>query len=485
MTALPKIIQGGMGVGVSDWRLAQAVSRAGQLGVVSGTALDLLLARRLQMGDPGGHLARAAAKFHLPDVVARVWDRYFIPGGKAPDKRFLPVPMHSLQPARSLVELTVLANFIEMTLAKEGHNGIVGLNLLEKIQLPTIPSLFGAMLAGVDFVLMGAGIPRAIPGILDQLAAGQPTKLRIDVAGADAGSEHWAHFDPAPFMGQPEGQLRRPAFLAIVSSTTLAIALAKKASGRVDGFVIEGPTAGGHNAPPRGAFALNSQGEPIYGARDEPDLAKIAALGLPYWMAGSYGEAGRLADALALGAVGIQVGTAFAFCEESGLDPAWKQLVLKGSRKRQIRVVTDPVASPTGFPFKVIHGTEAGLPVCGEGRTRVCDLGYLRHLYQKPDGTTGYRCPSEPVADYLRKGGTVEETEGRLCVCNGLVATYGTPQITADGTLEQPLLTGGDDAARIARFLAPGRESYTALEVIERLLAPAPPAADEPAHPAV
>ena len=45
---LPQIIQGGMGVGISNWQLAQAVSRRGQLGVVSGTALDQMLARRLQ-----------------------------------------------------------------------------------------------------------------------------------------------------------------------------------------------------------------------------------------------------------------------------------------------------------------------------------------------------------------------------------------------------------------------------------------------------
>ena len=45
---LPRVIQGGMGIAVSSWRLASAVARAGQLGVVSGTALDLVLARRQQ-----------------------------------------------------------------------------------------------------------------------------------------------------------------------------------------------------------------------------------------------------------------------------------------------------------------------------------------------------------------------------------------------------------------------------------------------------
>lgn len=60
---LPVVIQGGMGVAVSDWRLARAVSLTGQLGVVSGTAVDVLMTRRLQSGDPGGHVRRALAAF--------------------------------------------------------------------------------------------------------------------------------------------------------------------------------------------------------------------------------------------------------------------------------------------------------------------------------------------------------------------------------------------------------------------------------------
>jgi NAD(P)H-dependent flavin oxidoreductase YrpB (nitropropane dioxygenase family) len=54
MTAWPTIIQCGMGVGISHWRLARAVASQGQLGVVSGTALDQIYARRLQEGDPEG-----------------------------------------------------------------------------------------------------------------------------------------------------------------------------------------------------------------------------------------------------------------------------------------------------------------------------------------------------------------------------------------------------------------------------------------------
>ena len=173
------IIQGGMGVAVSGWTLARTVARLGQLGVVSGTALAVVLARYLQLGDPQGELRHALQQFPIPGVAARVLAQYFVPGGKAPATPFKPITMPTLRPNPALVELTVVANFVEVFLAKRGHGGLVGINFLEKIQLPTLPSLYGAMLANVDYVLMGAGIPRSIPGALDQLALGQPADLRI------------------------------------------------------------------------------------------------------------------------------------------------------------------------------------------------------------------------------------------------------------------------------------------------------------------
>ena len=57
----------------------------------------------------------------------------------------------------------MVANFVEVYLASEGHDGMVGINYLEKTQLATPYAIYGAMLAGVDFVLMGAGLPREIP----------------------------------------------------------------------------------------------------------------------------------------------------------------------------------------------------------------------------------------------------------------------------------------------------------------------------------
>ncbi len=465
----PVIIQGGMGVAVSNWQLARAVSLMGELGVVSGTALAMVLARRLQAGDPTGDLRRALGNFPLPGLAERVLDRHFVPGGKAPGAPFALAAMPTIQPGPALTELTIVANFVEVFLAKEGHAGLVGINLLEKIQVPTLPSLYGAMLADVDYVLMGAGIPRSIPGILDRLAIGERVELKMDVAGAVPGDDFSTTLDPLAYTNGPKLKLRRPKFLAIVSSTTLAITLAKKSNGVVDGFVVEGDLAGGHNAPPRGALQLDELGQPVYGLRDAPDLEKIRALGLPFWLAGSYARPEKLAEALRLGAAGIQVGTAFAFCAESGVLPHLKKQALNASRAGDARVFTDPLASPTGFPFKVVElaGTVAKAAVYA-ARERICDLGYLRELYRKSDGQVGYRCPGEPVEDYVRKGGNAADTAGRKCLCNGLAATVGLGQ-TRDGAAEPALVTAGNELSELARLVRPGEEEFTAADVVRYL----------------
>lgn len=467
----PRIIQGGMGAGVSGWPLARAVSRLGQLGVVSGTALDAILARRLQRGDADGSLRRALAHFPSSEAVSRALAQYFVPGGKPPEQPFRGVPLFTAVPTIVQQELAVIAGFVEVWLAKEGHDGVVGINFLEKIQLPLLPILYGALLAGVDYVLVGAGIPREIPGVLDQLAQHESVSIRLHVEGASGDDEYRLHFDPKLVLPTARPTLHRPKFLAIIASYTLALALMKKASGRVDGFVIEGPTAGGHNAPPRGDPQLNTRGEPVYGDKDVVDLEKIHALGLPFWLAGSYGHPDRLRAAQADGAAGVQVGTAFAFCEESGLAPELKATVLEQVRCGQADIFTDPLASASGFPFKVVtvEGTLSDAEVYAH-RPRLCDLGYLRHVYKRPDGSLGYRCPAEPVELYEKKGGLAEETIGRKCLCNGLLATIGLAQRQRTGYLEPALVTAGDDVKSLAHFLSDGKTSYTARDVVQYLL---------------
>jgi len=460
-----------MGVAVSDWRLAGAVSSEGQLGVVSGTAIDTVLVRRLQLGDPGGHIRRALAAFPIPDVVDDILDRYFIPGGKASDARFKKNPMGKLKPSRRLEDLLVVANFVEVWLAKEGHDNPVGINYLEKVQAPTLSSLYGAMLGGVDYVLIGAGIPRAIPGILDRLAAGLAVEMKVDMKNASPDDDPYVRFDPTEYGRGLLPPVTRPYFLAIVSSDILATMLARKVEARVDGFVIESATAGGHNAPPRTRAGLSERGEPIYGEKDIPDLGVLRELGRPFWLAGSYARPELLTHALAEGAVGVQVGTAFAYCEESGLHPGIRKKVLEASRQRLATVFTDPVASPTGFPIKVVDlaGTLSESEIYDD-RPRMCDLGYLRTAYVGEKGETGWRCPSEPVDDYVRKGGDIADTIGRKCLCNALLANIGLGQTQREGSVEPNLVTSGDDVADVARFLPEGASTYHARDVIAYLL---------------
>ncbi len=465
-TGLPALVQGGMGVAVSGWRLARAVSRTGGLGVVSGTALEVVAARTLADGDPGGHLRRAAAAFPVPEVAERVVRRWYVEGGRDPDQPYPAVPMFSARTNRALLELVVLASFAEVWLAKEGHSGPVGINLLHKVQIPTAPTLFGAMLAGVDVVVMGAGIPSDIPPLLDDLARGGRVTHRIDLEGGDGFD---VELDPPAWWGLQQA-LDRPAFLAVVSSQTLATFLARSPTSRPDGFVVEGPTAGGHNAPPRGRLALDARGEPVYGPRDEPDLDRIAALGLPFWLAGGYGRPGGLAAARELGAVGIQAGTVFALCEESGLAPHLRTELIDAARAGTLEVRTDPLASPSGYPFKVarLDGTVAD-PTVYDARRRVCDLGYLRTPFRRDDGSIGLRCPSEPVEAYVRKGGDAADTVGRMCLCNGLTATVGIGQVRPGGR-EPALVTIGDGVEEVVRWLAPEGGGWTAAEAVRLLL---------------
>ncbi len=468
-----------MGVGVSNWRLAQAVSRLGQLGVVSGTALDQVFVRRLADGDQGGHMCRGLDAFPFPEMARRMWKEYFVPGGKPKDAPYPATPVHQRRDPRKLIELCIVANFVEVFLAREGHQNPVGINFLEKVQIPHLPSIYGAMLAGVGYVLMGAGIPLHIPGVLDAFASGQPAAYRLAVAGAveGRGEDPIMRFDPAGLAAQyehgPLPPLHRPRFLAIVSSNTLAATMLRRASGRVDGLIIERHTAGGHNAPPRGKLQLTPAGEPVYGERDRVNIAELRELGVPFWLAGGYGNPERLREALSQGAAGVQVGTAFAFSQESGLRPDLKTALLAQAAAGTAEVFTDPLASPTGFPFKVaqLAGTASESEVY-QHRDRICDLGFLREAFAKPDGQIGYRCSAGPQACYVANGGRFEDTLGRKCLCNALLANIGHPQVRRDGAVEPPLVTLGDDLNTTARFLAPGQATYTAANVVEILLAP-------------
>jgi nitronate monooxygenase len=382
--------------------------------------------------------------------------------------------MHNLEGKIEPQELCIVGNFVEVFLAREGHDQPVGINYLEKIQIPHLPSIYGALLAGVSVVIMGAGIPLAIPGILDAMAQHQSVEYPINVTDPDSKNEIYnLSFNPENFFegAIAPNPLKRPDFLPIVSSEALASILLRRASGSIEGFIVEGNVAGGHNAPPRGVMTLSTKDEPVYGPRDKANLSAFRKFGRPFWPAGNYGSPEGLRCALEEGAAGVQAGTAFALCRESGLLPDVRHELVREALDGKARIYTDPQASPTGFPFKVadLPGSLSEKTVYQE-RSRICDIGFLRQPYRRSDGNIGYRCPAEPVDAYVAKGGRKEDTVGRKCLCNALAANIGMPQRLPDGTYEKCLVTMGDDLVDIGRFCTAEELNYSAADVIRTML---------------
>lgn len=447
-SSLPSIVQGGMGIGVSTWRLARRVAERGEIGVISGTAIDAVVTRELQDGDPNDR-RRVLRTYPDEEIADHLIDRFYQLEGRAEGEPYVPLSIHRFNPSTQSQRILAAAAYCEVRLAKEGHDGLIGLNLMAKLKRYSLPCLYGAMLAGVDFAFIGAGIPLEEANQIPKLAAGEPASLRLDVDTSQVDDpdrlqdRYTYRFDPSNVLDDPS-PLEPPAFFPIISSDALArIMDAKLPDERIDGWVIEGPVAGGHNAPPRNK-QYDEDDTPIYDEKDVPDFERIRSLGKPFYLAGGYGSPEGLQYAHDVGAEGIQVGSLFSLTGESGYPPALTRKIIRGIHTGEVTVRTDGRVSSTGFPFKVltVPGTLAEDEQY-ERRPRICDLGYLREPYVDENGWLLGRCPAEPVDDYVRKGGDADETEGRACLCNALMANIGLPQHRDEYT-ELPLLTGGD-----------------------------------------
>jgi NAD(P)H-dependent flavin oxidoreductase YrpB (nitropropane dioxygenase family) len=361
----------------------------------------------------------------------------------------------------------IVANFVEVWLAKEGHDGLVGINFLHKIQMTTAASVLGAMLAGVDYIIMGAGIPRELPKLIRSIAKLEVGSVPVDVIGGPA---QLTTINPLDFV--PAGTvIKKPKFLAIISVDVLGAYLARDEETRPDGFIIEHNSAGGHNAPPRGKWEFDAAGEPIYGPKDIADIEKMKKLELPFWLAGTYGNPERVKDALAQGAAGVQVGTLFAISNHSGFSDKTRKQLLDKLKSNTLEVKTDVLASPTSFPIKIAK--LEGHTSTAEGyaaRPKLCDLGYLREPAISESGRTIYRCPSEPDDQFIKKGGAVEDIDGRKCLCNGLMSNIGLPQVRKDGYVEAPIVTLGSDIEGAKVLLKSHPDGYGADDAVKWLL---------------
>ena len=472
-----RIIQGGMGIGVFRHAAVRGVSMLGALGNASGIGLEHMMARELQMGDPNGDIRWALEQFPNQDVAARISDDYFIKGGKASGDAFKSLPFPGFVQAGNdpyvikirdprLEELLLVSNFAEVALAKRGHDNPVGINYLHKVQGPLLPYLAGAVLAGVDVVSIGAGIPKEIPGVLDDFCEGRGTVAPIAVT---SNNPFRISFDPTDLAGDYR-KLDRPAFLGIVSNH-----IGVKALPNVDGYIIEGYTAAGHNAPAR-SKGFNENGEPAYGPKDEMNFEMLRGMlekrvenggkRQPYFLAGGY--TGRLQEAEELGAKGIQIGSLAEFSRESSVRPGLRKrgLDIIMAREEGGAVYTDPRFSPSGFPFKVLQvdGTLSSKGVMNS-RKAVCGFGYLAELYEKPGGDVGMRCPAEPGSSYLRKGGKIADRDGRACLCTGLLSNVSMVNLR-----EPVILTAGSETEDIKEVVGRAGMHYKMKDVVDYVL---------------
>jgi nitronate monooxygenase len=334
------IVQGGMGVGVSLSPLAGAVAREGGLGIISSAGLDRLVSRR----------------------TGKKLDSYE-------------------------------AAYMEVSLAR-GSGGRVGMNIMVALQRDYEASVRGAIDAGADAIISGAGLPLSLPSI------------------------------------QPPGET---ALIPIVSSPRALELICRKwerQGYRPDAVVLEGPLAGGHLGFKIDEVELESN-------RLEnllPPVKDVAARfgGFPVIVAGGIYSHADIVKFLAMGADGVQMGTRFLATEESSASEEYKEAVVKAARE-DIVVAHDP-GSPCGLPFRVIRQSPMFVSAILKSRAPRCDKGYV--LLKDADGKYS-RCPAK------------EGSKDSFCICNGLLSSAG---YNPDD--EEPLFTVGANAYRVDRILS-------------------------------
>ncbi|MCL4490628.1 MAG: nitronate monooxygenase [Nitrospirae bacterium] len=333
------IIQGGMGVGVSLSPLASAVAREGGLGIVSSACLDRLVSKR------------TGKKFN-----------------------------------------TYEAAYEEVSRAKAA-GGFAGINIMAALVRDYEDSVKGALDAGADAIISGAGLPLTLPAI-------QPPK--------------------------------DTALIPIVSSARALDIICKKwgkIGYRPDAVVLEGPLAGGHLGFKMDQIDVESN-------RLENLLPPVKDMAVKYGdfpviVAGGIYTHGDIVRFMEMGADGVQMGTRFLATEESSASEDYKNAVV-GAKDEDILVAHDP-GSPCGLPFRVIKQSPMFVSALKRLRPPKCDKGYV--LLKDKEGKFSV-CPAKA------------SNEHHFCICNGLLSSAGY-----NPDKEEPLYTVGTNASRIDRIV--------------------------------
>jgi nitronate monooxygenase len=152
--------------------------------------------------------------------------------------------------------------------------------------------------------------PAAAPGNFDQLLAAALE------SGAAVFSFTLGVLPPAAVQA-----VKARGMVLFGTATTVAEAIALEKAG-VDGIVTQGSEAGGH----RGTFAASFDAGMVGTMALVPQV--VDAVTVPVIASGGIMDGRGIAAALALGASGVQLGTAFLTCDEAGIPDAYKQAIL-------------------------------------------------------------------------------------------------------------------------------------------------------------
>ncbi|MDP3973997.1 MAG: hypothetical protein Q8P92_04145 [Candidatus Daviesbacteria bacterium] len=489
-----RIRGGAMGLFITNDLLPRAISLAGGMGMTSVEGIDHIVARLLQRGDPTNSILRTVDEFEdrfdaheLSDYVRSL----YVPGGIPKGQPFRQLPMFGTNPDKRIEGLNVFAGYWIVRAAKmgrylKGPEVKIAANKLEEVQTTVMAVTFGEMLADVDEIEISAGLPFQMRENIRKLCALESVNYNLDVHhGTDEKSEqfkrHVVRFNPRKHIGRLDHELKEPRITGVASSNIAARVLTdqNRHPNAIDQLKIELPQkTGGHSTKPR-KIDYNERGEYKYGPKDEIDLELVRGLtgkmGIPFTLAGGFSTPEAVKEAIELGAQSATVATPFQYCEESGLPQNVKRAIINQILKGNMDVFIDPKISPTYYAFRVDRNIE-GVPSIGDvdiyedwsANHRSCTIGRLRERTTHK-GRLTWICKAEPVEDYLRKGGKIEDTVGAGCLCENLLSAVDLGQTHKDGYEVPPLYSSGTEVSFLPRILN-GRKSYTAKNVVEFLV---------------
>lgn len=223
-------------------------------------------------------------------------------------------------------------------------------------------------------------------------------------------------------FGVPEAAaiaaLKQAGILLLNTATTVAEARALEAAG-MDAVIAQGWEAGGH----RGSHGASAPNDGVGTLALVPQV--VDAVRLPVIAAGGIGDGRGIAAALALGAAGVQMGTAFLSCPEAGTDPARRALLARA--RDTDTMMTDAFSGRAARAYRSAYAEDSDRnraalpgfqqmyaltdPMLAAGQDELASF----HLYGQAGGLNRAR----PAADLLKD--LVAETAATLARLSGAV----------------------------------------------------------------